>query len=426
MKKVVWPHLILGLLLSSGPLLAAVPPPERPVLSDLVRQALAGNPRLEAAVQRARAAEKAVPQAGAPPDPQLSFGLMNVPISSFSFEQEPMTGKLISLMQRFPFPGKLALSESMARSEAAAVGFQREEVRNQVVQAVKKAYYDLYLVDRARETVERNKALMEQIVQVAETKYATGSGLQQDVLRAQVELSKLDDDLLMWRERRQAVTARLNALLDRPPASPLGPTSPDLDLPSADPRLLTPEEVEARRPLLLAWKERLGKSETAVRLARRGEWPDFTVGAGYTQRDNLSNGMFGHDFVTATISLNIPLFFKRKQGARVAEKELDRLAVAAEAADARAVVLAEVESSRAALDRNRQRVELYRGGILLQARQSLQSAEAGYEVGKVDFLTLLNNWMLVQNYELQYFSALADYQKALADYELATGSGNKE
>jgi cobalt-zinc-cadmium efflux system outer membrane protein len=424
MKKVLFALFMLGFVGSGLPLLSQGRAHESPVLSELVKEALKTNPRLEAAVQRALAAEKAVSQAGALPDPQLSFGLMNVPVNSFSFEQEPMTGKLISLMQMFPFPGKLALNEIMARSEAAAVGFQREEVRNQVVQAVKKAYYDLYVVDRSRETVEKNKALMEQFVRVAETKYATGSGLQQDVLRAQVELSKLDDDLLMWQERRRAVAARLNALLDRPPGSPFGTTPPDLALPSADPRDLTPEEIETKRPLLLAWKERLGKSETAVRLARRGEWPDFTIGAGYTQRDNLDNGAIGHDFVSAQISLNIPIFYKRKQAAKVAEKQLDRAAVAADAASARDEVLAEAENSRAELERDRKRVELYQGGILLQARQSLESAETGYEVGKIDFLTLVNNWMMVQNYELQYFSSLADYRIALADYELATGVGS--
>jgi cobalt-zinc-cadmium efflux system outer membrane protein len=421
MKKVVPGVLVLVLIFSAFSLFSQESPPRNMTLSGLIKEALENNPRLEAAVRRTLAAEKTIPQAGALPDPQLTLGLVNLPVNSFAFNQEPMTGKLVSLMQMFPFPGKLSLAEDMAESEAAAVKFQQDEVRNQIVRMVKQAYYDLFAIDRAEETVGKNKALMEQLVQAAETKYATGTGLQQDVLRAQVELSKLEDDLIMWQQKRVAAVARLNAILNRPADSPLEKTPEELNLPGAPPPSLSPAEVEGKRPLLLAWKERIGRSEAAVKLARRDYWPNFTLGASYSQRDNLANGTVLHDFFSATISLNIPIFFKRKQSARVAEKELDREAVIAEYAGVRAEVLAEIESLRAELERNRKRVELYRGGILLQARQSLESAQAGYQVGKVDFLTLINNWMMVENYELQYFFGLADYEKALAGYELATG-----
>jgi len=421
MKKTVICLLVLAVTLSASPVFSQSKPGENSVLSALIKEALENNPRLEAAVQRMLATEKVIPQAGALPDPQLTLGLMNLPVNSFAFDQEPMTGKLISLMQMFPFPGKQALATDMAEYEASAVMFQQEEVRNQIIQMVKWTYYDLYALDRARETVEKNKALMEQFVQVTEIKYATGSGLQQDVLRAQVELSKLEDDLTMWRQKRAAGTARLNALLNRDQGSPFELTPKDLALPEDPLPLVSLSGVEERRPLLKAWKEKMDRAEAAVELARRDYWPNFTVGASYSQRDNLASGMKMYDFFSLTVSLNIPLYFKRKQGAKVAEKELDEAAVAAEYENARAGVLAEIESLKADLERNKKRVELYQGGILLQAQQSLESALAGYQVGKVDFLTLINNWMMVENYELQYFFALADYHKALAGFELAVG-----
>jgi len=421
MNKTIICLLVLAVTLNAFPVFSQSGPGENSILSGLIKEALENNPRLEAAVQRTLAAEKAIPQSGALPDPQLTLGAMNLPVNSFAFNQEPMTGKLVSLMQMFPFPGKLALATDMAEYEAAAVKFQQQEVRNQIIQMVKRAYYDLYAIDRARETIEKNKALMKQFVQVTEIKYATGSGLQQDVLRAQVELSKLEDDLIMWEQKRVAGTALLNALLNRDPDSRFEVTSQDLALPKDPLPLVSLSEVEERRPLLRAWKERMGRAEAAVKLTRRDYWPNFTLGTSYNQRDNLANGMIMHDFFSVTVSLNIPLYYKRKQGAKVAEKELDRAAVAAEYENARAGVLAEIESLKADLERNRKRVELYQGGILIQAQQSLESALAGYQVGKVDFLTLINNWMMVENYELQYFFALADYRKALAGYELAIG-----
>ncbi|MGB6867036.1 MAG: TolC family protein [Candidatus Aminicenantaceae bacterium] len=391
------------------------------ILADLIQEAIENNPGLEAAVLRTHSAEKIISQAGALPDPQLNLGLLNLPVNSFTFDQEPMTGKLIGLMQMFPFPGKQGLAEEMAEFEATAVKYQQEEVRNQIVQMVKSAYYNLYAIDRAKETVQKNQALMEQFIRIVETKYATGTGLQQDVLRAQVEFSKLEDDLIMWQQKRRAAIARLNAILNRPVDSYFSITARELDLPESHAFGSPVETIEQQRPLLLAWKKRIQKAESSVKLARRDYWPNFAVGASYRQRDNLSNGAVMHDFFSATFSINIPLFFKRKQGAKVAEKELALSALHAQYRNVYISVLSDLESADAEMERNRKRVELYEGGILVQAQQSLESAQAGYQVGKVDFLTLISNWMMIQNYEMQYFFAMADFHKALANYELTLG-----
>ncbi|NOR13051.1 MAG: transporter [Candidatus Aminicenantes bacterium] len=391
------------------------------ILKGLIQEALENNPKLEAAVQRALSAEKIIPQAGALPDPQLTFGLSNLPVNSFSFDQDPMTGKVIGVMQMFPFPGKLSLATDIAEFEAAAIKYQQEEIRNQVIQMVKQTYFDLYTIDRAFETTEKNKALMEQFVHVAETKYATGSGLQQDVLRAQVEISKLEDDLIMWQQKRLSFVARLNALLNRPVDTLVDKTLPELKLPDSPVTIFPAEQIEQNRPLLKAWNERIQKAEMAVKLAERDIWPNFTIGASYRQRDDLADGRQLTDFFSATVSMNIPLYFNRKQKAKVAEKGLNYNATKSEYENVKINILSEVESILAELERNRKRVELYKGGILLQAQQSLESAHAGYRVGKVDFLTLINNWMMLQNYELQYFFALSNFYKNLANYELVVG-----
>ena len=107
----------------------------------------------------------------------------------------------------------------------------------------------------------------------------------------------------------------------------------------------------------------------------------------------------------------------------MAEKELALSALHSQYKNVTIGVLSDLESFEAEMERNRKRVELYKGGILIQAQQSLESAQAGYQVGKVDFLTLISNWMMLQNYELQYFFAVADFHKALANYELTMGGG---
>lgn len=391
------------------------------LLKEWIQEALENNPRLEAAHQRVLSTEKVIPQAGALPDPQLSFGLSNLPVNSFSFNQDPMTGKVIGIMQMFPFPGKLSLSTDIAEYEAAAVKYQKEEIRNQVIQMVKNAYFDLYAVDRAIETTEKNKALMKQFIHMAETKYKTGSGLQQDVLRAQVEISKLEDEFIMWKQKRISVTARLNALLNRPVYTRIEKTSLGLLIPDGPQKRFSAEEIEKNRPLLKAWHQKIQKAETEVELAERDVLPDFMVGASYRQRSDLADMRQMTDFFSATLSVDIPLYMNRKQKAKVAEGEMAFKAVKSEYENIKINVLSEIESILAELERNRKRVELYKGGLLIQAQQSLESAQAGYKVGKVDFLTLINNRILLQNYELQYFFAVSDFHKSLAEYELAVG-----
>jgi outer membrane protein TolC len=423
MKRYISYFTIVAVFLVTIPVFSQEMGQQTEMLSDLIQEAIKNNPGLEAAVLRAQSAEKVVSQAGALPDPQLNLGLINLPVNSFAFDQEPMTGKLIGLMQMFPFPGKQGLAKKMAEFEATAVKYQQKEVQNQIVQMVKNAYYNLYAIDRALETVQKNQTLMEQFIRIAETKYSTGTGLQQDVLRAQVEFSKLEDDLIMWQQKRRAAIARLMAILNRPVDSQFAQTVRELDLPESQAYEAPIETIEQQRPLLLAWRERIQKAEASVKLAQRDYWPNFTVGASYRQRDNLGNGAIMHDFFSATLSINIPLFFKRKQGAKVAEKELALSALNAQYKNVYIGVLSNLESTEAGMERNRKRVELYKGGILIQAQQSLESAQAGYQVGKVDFLTLINNWMMLQNYELQYFFAMADFHKALANYELTLGGG---
>lgn len=391
------------------------------LLTQLIQQALDNNPRLEAAVNRSLSAEKVIPQAGALPDPQISLGLMNLPVNSFSFTQEPMTGKVISVSQMFPFPGKLDLKTEMAEFEAEAIHYQQEEVRNSVIQMVKTAYYNIYGIDRALETVQKNQSLMEQFVHMAETKYATGSGLQQDVLRAQVELSKMEDDLIMWEQKRLGVVAKLNALLNRPAEFSIERIPQELSIFPNTAEDVSIEKVEENRPLLKAWKEKIHKVESAVELAQRDIWPNFMVGASYTQRSDLKSGMKMRDFVSAMVSLNIPLYKKRKQNMKIIEKELTLDAVKAEYENVKSGVQAEIQNLKAELDRYEKRINLYKGGILIQAQQSLDSAHEGYRVGKVDFMTLISNWMMLQNYELQYYFALAEFHKSLASYELAIG-----
>jgi outer membrane protein TolC len=179
---------------------------------------LALDHSLELASIRARsnAIRAASSYAGAMPDPTLSLNAMNMPTDTFSFYQEPMTQMQVAVSQSFPFPGKRKLRREAVEYQASASDQMETERRSAIIGKVRIAWWQLMSLDRALQIVEQNKDLMRDFVQIAQTKYRVGNGLQQDVLLAQLELSRLLDRELRLQGMRRSSRARLNSLMNRP------------------------------------------------------------------------------------------------------------------------------------------------------------------------------------------------------------------
>lgn len=391
-------------------------------LQKLIEEALENNPQIKVFGRAVQANQAAIPQASSLPDPQLNFNLLNIPVDTYDLNQEAMSGKQLSVVQKIPFPGKLGLQEDIARDEVEASNQAYTEIKNRTIQNVKLAYYGLYYIDKAIETTERNQRLLEEFVEVAETKYRVGKGLQQDVLKAQVELSKMTDKLITWKQMRKTAVARLNNLLNRPAQTKIA----TIKIPAFEPKKLNRDELEQKalghRALLEMWQTRQKQSQKKVNLAKKDYWPDFALSLSYTQREVLKNGMGGVDFLSGGISLNVPLYFWRKQSKKVEERSFLKAQTDEMYSNIRSQILFELESTWVDLYKNAELEDLYRTGIVPQASQSLQSAMSGYQTDKVDFLTLVNNQLTLFNMELEYERIVSNYYKNLAELEFIVGS----
>jgi len=394
----------------------------RVYLQDLVNQLIANNPQLQSMKFDQKSAEAAIPAAGALPDPVLGLNLMNLPVNSFSMDQEPMTGKQITLMQHFPFPGKLDIKQDIARKEAAVRQEKRNEMQNQLIRQLKTVYYDLFYVDQAIETVRKSKDVIRQLISVAETKYGVGKGLQQDVLRAQLELSNLMDKEISLRQKRLTLASKLNTLINQPPEQPVGMIPEPVLQPVVYTLQQFKEQADAHSPLLSAWQTVIDQSDRKVALAQKQLYPDFSVGLAYTQRDRLANGGKGYDFVSAMFSVNLPIYYKRKQNQQIQEMKLRRSSVEERYQNVRNSVYQNLQDTYTALQKNEQLVDLYKNGAIPQAQQSFKSAMSAYQNDKVDFLSLLNSELSLFHMQLTYYRALSDYNQNIADLEAATGS----
>ncbi len=390
------------------------------VLENLIEEGLENNPQVKAFFTKSRADEARVPQAGSLPDPMVSLNVLNLPVDNFVFDQEPMTGKQLAVKQTFPFPGKLSIKENIARKGANVSKANWQELRWQLIRNIKVTYYNLYFIDEAIETTEKNRKLLTEFVNIAEQKYAVGRGLQQDVLKAQVELSKMEDKLIDLRQKREEVESRMNALLNRPIDQPLGKTARLAYKPFSLNRVDLEQLVLNNKPLFKAWESRIDQSKEKISLAEKQYWPDFSVFAAYSQRDVLQSGIGGADFLSAGVTLNIPLYFWRKQRKRVEETTLLKQSVEERYQNVKLQTFSALDNAISEHLKLDERVDLYESGIIPQATQALQSAMIGYQTDKVDFLTLVNNQMTLFNLELEYARILSDYNKNVAELEYLT------
>jgi len=384
-------------------------------LGRLRAYALANNPEIKAAEQRWRAAQARPSQEGSLPDPLVNTGYHNEGFDRFRQGSSDFSWLRLGAEQEVPFPGKLSLKETSAAREADREGAMYRATVLSVSTRLRVAYNEYFFADESLQIVHKNQALLEQLAAAAAARYRVGEGLQQDVVRAQVELSILLGRLTSLEQARQSAAAMLNAVLNRPPAAPLGSPAPVERVPFSS----TLDDLEhlarERSPLLSAAQSGVERAESNLSLARRQYYPDFVLRADYFNKAALVPEW------EVGAGIRVPLYFWRKQAFGVQE-------AAAGLSEARATkqstsqdVLARVKSLYAQVTSAARLVDLYGATVVPQAELSLHSASAGYQVGQVDFLTLLNSFTVLNEYQLRYYEELTNFDKAVAQLEEVVG-----
>jgi outer membrane protein TolC len=415
---------LLGCLLATtvnasepGPIMIPDPLP----LSWCLERGRAANPALERAAADAAVARHRIAPAGALEDLRFSYEASNLPTGSFDFKSTPMSGNQLGLRQKFPFPGLLSKRENAARHGAEASELMVDDRRFLTDGAVEAAWAELGFAQQALVITNRNIHLIRQLAATTESRYRVGTGLQQDVLRAQVELTALLQERLRREEAIERAAAGLVELLDLPAASAL-PVTATLRLASGEPPLEPLlESLEERSAGLQAARRRIDAARARVRVAELEGLPDIDVGVGYRVRSSVAGDpVEGQDFVSAGVTLRLP-FDRSSWRARVAEQ---RALVRRAEADYRAkhaALAAMTRRAHAELVRSAAEEALLETGLVPQARQSLESSRSAYEVGRIEFLSLLDSQVRLLGAELRLARARADKRRAFAALESATG-----
>ena len=386
------------------------------LLDDVIREALEKNPEAQSAQHAVSALQRRVPQVKALPDPMVSVGWAGnlAPFSVMQGDNSSYRGLAVS--EQFPYPGKLKLRGQIASKEAEAAQADYDAIRRRVTAEVRAAFFDYFYFDQAIQTTERNKELLEKLSKIAEARYRVGKAMQADVLRSQIEISLLIEKLTVLEEQRATAQARLNVFMVRSPESPLPPAA------EVEPATIryTLDELYAlaadNDTAVLRNKTMVERGQLGVALAQREYRPDIGVSYMFQQRSALP------DMNGVTVSVNIPVFYKSKQRQGVAEASEDLMSAEKMRDNRLNEVKFEVKQDYLSAKASERLLTLYSKGVVPQSSLALESSMASYQVGNVDFLSLISNFSTLLNYEIDYYRQLADYQTALARIEVLTGA----
>jgi cobalt-zinc-cadmium efflux system outer membrane protein len=394
--------LLLCLLLSvSSPLWAEEKAGETDPLRALVREAIERNPDLLSLQSAAEAKEQRVLPAGSLPDPMLSLAYSNFPADDFSPNKEPMTSRDIGFTQAIPFPGKLSLKQEMARLEAVQAADRTESMRNLIRFQVKKDFFLLLENREVTRLTEKNRAILGELLAVANSRYAVGKAPQQDLFKAQVEISRMENMLIFLRKKEVELRADLNALRSRPVGSPV-----DLPPSYAVPEIVYSEEelreiAKAGNPDLRREEDAVKQKETALRLARKQILPDLQIGAAYKFREDAPGGAERPDFYTANIGISIPLWHGRKQDKEVEAAVRELSSGKSRYENAWNGVQGRILDLTADLAALKTSLSLFDTGLLPQAKESVASSLSAYQVGSVEFTSVLLGQIALYQQEIE-------------------------
>ena len=406
--------------LSDAPADAVLPAPRAAAgelsVEVLVQQVLARNPSLAQMTAAWQAASARYPQVISLEDPMFGLTLGPATYGSNTVEE----AYRLEISQKYPFPGKLRLRGENALAEARAAGNEVDDVRLQLIESAKSAFYDYYLVARALEVNAESLRLLRDFRANASTRFQTGLVPQQDVLQADVEIGRQQERTRALERMRRVAIARINTLLDLPPDAPL----PSAPREVAEQNLLPDSGylrtvALARRPDLQALANRIAAEQAALGLAYKEYFPDFEPFAMYDRFMGNTSDNRPLAYMVG-VKMNLPVRLARRDAA-VAEAGAKLNQRRAELARLTDQVNFQIQEAYEQVRESQDIVRLYKQKILPDAKLNVDAAQSAYITGKIPFLSLIVAERDLVMLRDRYFEAVADYYRRLATLERAVG-----
>ncbi|MBI4838675.1 MAG: TolC family protein [Nitrospirae bacterium] len=390
-------------------------------LQALIDEALLNSPEILSAKEAWKSSAYKIPQAKTLPDPEFMVQYQNEGWDRYTFGEMEGAQWMFSATQMFPFPGKLGIKKEMTRRDAEGFEANYNNVKLRVASKVKTAYYDLYFNHKSLEILNEKRGVLEKIESSALSRYSTGMASQQEVLMAQIEKSMLIEKEQMLGQSLKSGEAEINMILGRNIDTPLGKPSDIKQTAFAysfeelqGKALNNSQELTVRGKMIKA-------GEAKVEMAKKEYYPDFNLTASVSKRKDPFEDMW-----SLGVGINIPLFYKKKQGLAVLEQKSALLQARHEYEEKKQAISFELKDNFLMAKTAETLTGLYKDGLIPQAEMALKASMAEYAAGKVEMIALLKNLNTLLDSKLQYHSQIVEKEKAIARIEALVGQGFKE
>lgn len=392
-------------------------------LEHLVEKAIELNPNIKMLQAKLEAAKSKPAQNSNLPDPILSIGATNLPVNSFSFTQEPMTGKMVSLSQAFPFPGKLSTSSEVIEQDIEVVGKEIEEEKNKLRLKVANSFFQLSFVREKIRLTESTKELLKTIKEVVQTKYEVNEASQQNIFKIELELSKLDDALFEMQSQEQIALSTLNALLFQKSNSHIESLGLEptyfFDIPVTDSLLII---AKSNKPTLAQIQLMKNKALKMQELSEYEFYPDFNLTLQYSQRDEIAATSTDlNDFFSVILGIKLPINYGGKKSAKINEAVSLQQLYDEQYQNNLQILRISLETSAAKLKYLIEREKLIENASLIQAEENFNSALASYQVNKIDFINVVDALNKLLSIQIDLYKIRTDYLQEIAQVEYLTG-----
>ncbi len=382
-----------------------------------IERAMRQNPDIAAAARKMEALKQEVIQEKALEDPELTLTQYEAP-SNFDFSNPAQTWYGIG--QAFPFPGKRAVKGKIAGKEVEVQFQALQAAIRETILKIKTAYYQIFLANQGINIHLAHQTLLDEFTQSAQQKYSAGLGTQQDIVKAEVEISKLHNTLLALKEEKTNAETTLNTLLNQPLDTSLEisaePGSAEFKYTLEE---LTPSAFK-NRPEVMAANLQIEKKEVSLSLAEKYLYPDFMAELTYMQSHRGEENKW-----MATAKVNLPWIFNRKYQAKINQIRLEKEENEAELKGMENKTLAELRIVFSKIKSLEKSLDMYKNGILPQAEQALKASQIAYQSGKTDLLNVIDSERTLKDIEMNYFETLVDFNQRISELEKLTGKDLK-
>jgi len=383
-------------------------------LKAAIDEALKSNPEILSAKQNYEASRAKIPQELLPADPMLGYGYDEIRAGVPGLMGKPM--RSYSISQNMPFPTKLILHSKIASREAKILFQAYREKERDVIARTKNAYFDTWLAESNIVVTDENYTLLKQFYSSASSRYSVGKTSQQDVLKAEVELAKVQNSLVLLEEKRQIACAKLSILMNKDPRLDIA-IGKEIETPTIEASL---DELSAmakeKRPRLQAFRFAIEKGKDAYMLA----WNEFLPDISGRFQQMISDGKGGK--WAGTLGISVPIWFWVKQSSGVKQMKSELNMIKAEYNVMENIVLFEVKEAFAKVTSQKRLKEIFETSFVPQAEAALKASLTGYEAGQIDFLNLLDSQRMLLDIKLEYNGIIAELETSKAYLEKAVGT----